>query len=339
MPCGLKIKLSAVLVVSFSRAVVAQLPDLPMMQKEAKVIAEGCFEDQVDAVGAMYEYVTKTREDGGTTEHQDIKHAVAYAIRKLINETGGTANIVKVLKDGNEDAQGNATGLLRHLAVENKVKTMVRTGGGLPNIVRVLKDAPMKAQEEAAGALHLLSMSRQNMKVILELGGIPPLISLLYRGSKVALEECSGAIRNLALDKDCRLAINREGGVQPLFKLIYEQSGTDLAQDEAAAALQNMGHKGVSRKKLDISSTKVPDLAILSKITTTLKPPASGSEEEDGDPDLAAQYGPGGVNMFKYTLMIIAAGVMGITTSAVAAFRTIAAPPMPRELEEPLLLQ
>ncbi len=118
----------------------------------------------------------------------------------LVDEAGGIAPLVQLLRGGSAGGKRRALWALRWLACRDDVP--IAEAGGIPLLVELLRDGSARAKEDAAWALcHLAYWNAANKVAIagyLWAGAIPPLVQLLRDRSAYASLPASLALRGLA---------------------------------------------------------------------------------------------------------------------------------------------
>lgn len=178
----------------------------------------------------------------------------------LIVKAGAVPLLLAVLEKGSQSAKDTTLAALWNLSMATESKQLLLKTDLLKCVSTSMtqKSITMVAKERALALLWELATVEFTRKSIVESGVMPPALKLLETGSATAKARCCGLLRCISESKDFKQYL-LDAGVQPLL-IDARVRGTQIAQENATAALLNLGIAKRDQEKL--TQQRADDLGV-----------------------------------------------------------------------------
>ena len=213
------------------------------------------------------------------------------AKKSISSSTGGSAQLVKLLRDGLRDgrveAQEYALWSLSSISDPTSREGIVHEGGIKP-LIQALRSGKLSAtaQEHAAAVLGGLAPLGENAWAIKQAGGIDPLVLLLSNGNADAKEHAAAALAQLARRAEASREIAEAGAVSAFVQWLADPT---LGPPEVAArALTVIAHDDPDTQTQIVEEGAIEPLVAMVGVLNPPRPPSPTLAPTSATPEGAA---------------------------------------------------
>lgn len=158
----------------------------------------------------------------------------SFQNQDVIREDGGIQALLRVLREGSQQAQTHAADALWCLAQNAKNLDVMCQGGSIQALLRVLTEGCREAQAGTAAVLQHLAENSPQRDMIIQ-----AIIKVLQDGGQEAQARAARVLRSLAESGQYgNHVLIRERGIQALNEVL--RKGSHAGRAEAAAVLRNL---------------------------------------------------------------------------------------------------